>query len=166
MTARVELWSNGTQVTAAAPITDGTVTDQLGTENLGIGVRRSLTLTVPPTPQWLNWLTLPGLQVRPFRGLVVGDTTVECPLGWFPIRVPEQARPVTAIDFKVDDYYSRVNDANLTWPVQAPGGALVRDNIAWIAWLNQDPHNVAPSILATSTAVTGDGLWFTKTRHL
>lgn len=162
MTARVELWSDGTQVTAAAPYTDGVVTDQLGSENIGIGVRRSLALTVPPTPQWLRWLTLPGLEVRPYRGIDLGggDTVVECPLGVYPIRVPEQERPITAIQFKADDYYSWVVDDTLTQPVQVPYG-WTRNAIAWLLY-GADPEHV--QILTTSEMVA-PSVWYTKTRH-
>jgi hypothetical protein len=87
---------------------------------------------------------------------------MECPLGVYPIRVPEQARPVTAISFKVDDYYSRIVDANLTWPIQVPAGWLIRDSIAW---LFTTLGFTRTDVLASLAVVNPVGVWYTKTRH-
>lgn len=97
----MELWSAGNLVAADAPIIDGTVTDKYVT-----GLRRTLSLMVPPS--WDKWLDLPFLEVRPFAGLSWGLSEFLCPLGRFPFMRPTTTLPAQGISINADDYWQRV----------------------------------------------------------
>ena len=71
------MWSAGVLVTEDAPFVNGSVTDTW----VMVGVRRNLALTVAPSVDWLKWLELPLLELRPYRGIQYKrGEVVECPL--------------------------------------------------------------------------------------
>lgn len=120
VTSRVEVWSDGVLVTESAPFLDGTVTDTWVS-----GLRRHLDLTVPPTRQWFRWFDLGSLELRPFRGVrFSASSSVECPLGVFPVLRPGTALPVSDITIAVDDLWSRVQHADFADPTFMPSGSV------------------------------------------
>ena len=113
VSSRVEVWSDGALLTPAALFTDGAVTDKW----VPAGIRRTLELTVPPNTDWLKWLVLPLLELRPYRGIRYSDSEIEeCPLGRYPLLMPTQSRPIGSIKLQSDDYYQRVIQAGFTSP--------------------------------------------------
>lgn len=119
--ARIELWSAG-QPVDEVPFVAGAVTDERKT-----GVRRSLSLTVPATKQWLRWLDMPALELRPYKGIrwtprhPEGET---CPMGRFPVLPPSRKLPNEPIQITADDYWQRVVDDNFGGPTQSFPGAV------------------------------------------
>lgn len=97
----MELWSAGNLVDSDAPIIDGTITDKYVT-----GLRRTLTMTVPPS--WDKWLDLPFLEARPYSGLSWGNSEFLCPMGRFPFMRPTTTLPAKGISITADDYWQRV----------------------------------------------------------
>lgn len=155
MTRRVEVWSGSTLLTESAPIRSGSVTDEWKT-----GVRRTLTLSVPPSPRWLSWLAGP-LTIRPYRGIRFSPSlTVECPMGVFDRLPAEQSRPAEQISMSIRDRWERVGFADFiglagseTGPVVAQLARLIRD------------ANLPDPLVRTASQVVAPGQMFDGTRQ-
>ncbi len=128
-TCRVELWSGSKMLSESAPVIDGAVTDDW----VIAGVRRSLTMTVPPTPAWLRWLTQDSLEVRPYLGVRYSRIlTDECPMGRYPLTQPERTMPAGPIPISVNDYSDWIEGADFVdTPVPRPAGKIT-DAIRWL----------------------------------
>lgn len=127
VSSRIEVWADGTLLTESAPFIDGEVSDEWVT-----GIRRQLTLSVPPTRQWFKMLENFTLEIRPYRGIIhAPGYRQEVPLGRFPVTPPSMGRPLDKIQFSAQDYYSRVVDADFTEAVMSPT-VLVLDLIRWL----------------------------------
>lgn len=129
---RVEVWSRGDGLLSSdVEIIDGTVTDRYLT-----GIRRSLSLSVPPSSQWLRWAKLTDLEVRVFSGFTFGGSDVLVPLGRFPISPPAVALPATAISISADDYWSWVKNRDFLYPFPVGPGTfydgLTKDIMAYL----------------------------------
>lgn len=72
MVSWVEVWRGPTQL-GVGDFDEGSVTDTWVTS----GPRRTLSLAVPPTAEWLEWLRL-GVELRPYRGIRYTDGDVVC----------------------------------------------------------------------------------------
>lgn len=123
---RMEVWSGTEQLSENAPILSGTATEDWAT-----GIRWHLNMTVPPTRAWLRWLSLPSLELRPYRGIRLSPSlTWMAPLGRYPLLPPELDRPYAPISISVSDYYQWVSTAKFPGPVMSyPGkitGAIIR----------------------------------------
>jgi hypothetical protein len=117
---RVEVWSQGSLVESAAPIIDGTITERWVT-----GPRASLSLSVEPSPEWLEWLVLPDLELRPFAGISWGRSRFECPLGVFPTMPPARSLPASTVSVSADDRWQVVTQNDLEFFVQGPSGSNI-----------------------------------------
>ena len=149
LTHRVEVWSDTTQLTDAAPVEDGSVTDEWVTA----GPRRKLTMTAPPTRDWLRWLGYPSLEIRPYLGLRISRTvTMECPMGRYPLDPPEMTLPSSLITIQADDYGIYLSDADFTdKPNQRPAGRIT----SAIGALIKGAGLPEPTVTASSTAQSG-----------
>jgi hypothetical protein len=153
---KVELWSEG-QPVDEVPFIGGEVTDEHVT-----GTRRSLKLSVPPTRQWLRWLDMPVLELRPFRGIQWSRHRSEfCPLGRFPVLPPSRSYPSEAIQLSADDYWQRVQRDNFMGPTEAYSG-LIRDVAE--ALIRESTGRMVVNT-ASSLAVAEPGRVWDKSRH-
>jgi hypothetical protein len=151
---RVEVWRGDEQIgeVTGSDIAGGSVTDQWVS-----GVRRNLTMSVPPTRDWLTWLAV-GVEIRPFRGVSFGPGDVEmCPLGRFPVRKFTKPRTASEVPVRAQDRWQRVASNTLPFPMMAYPG-LVRDVVATLLG-EIDLFRVGVVNTATSTASTPSGLW-------
>jgi hypothetical protein len=113
---KLEAWSLGVKLGEAIPggpavgsayFSDGSVRD-----DFVVGVRRSLSLTVPQNNLWLSWLDRPALELRPFTGVSYGNTIEWCPQGRFIVKSrPRSLRP-GQLSLKANDFWERVIDAD------------------------------------------------------
>ena len=104
--SRVDIYSRFGYVASTTDIVDGTVTEKRAS-----GIRSTLDLTVDPSAQWLEWLALPNLELRPFSGMSWGTEEYLCPLGVFPVDPPELSVPVSQVSINAQDRWSLiVND--------------------------------------------------------
>jgi hypothetical protein len=88
------------------------------------GIRRTLTLSVPQNNTWLDWLTRPALELRPFTGIKFGNTTEWCPQGRFTVKAkPRNLRP-GLLSLKANDFWDRVPDAEFPGPRSYGGQAF------------------------------------------
>lgn len=156
--SRVEIWAGGVVVDSTDDIIDGSVVEKNVT-----GIRSNLTLSVEPSRQWLDWLALPGVSLRPFSGMQwgTGDTgSAECPLGVFPVDPPTLTLPADAIQVQVNDLWQRVVQADFLYARFSPRGDI-RSAAAGLI----DEVGVGTTIV---TASRGDGLpplLWDKSRH-
>ena len=153
---RVELWSAG-EFVARVPFSDGSVKDDWVT-----GIRRSLSLTVPSSRQWWQWMELPRLELRPFRGVRYSKAEVEdCPMGRFPFLPPERSKPEGKdVTVAANDYWEWVSFADF------PGAAGSSDGpvLDALSRLIRDAGLPQP-ILAASLNPFAPGVLFTGTRQ-
>lgn len=154
-TGRCELWSEGSLVTSAAPYVDGEVKD----EWVQAGIRRSLTLSVPSTVTWFNWLRLPKLEIRPFRGVRLSSSeSVEFPLGRFLVLTPElMARPAVALALQADDQWSWVVTADFTGLASSASGGVVNAIRLLIEGAGLGPVTVASTSVSVAKSVLFEG---------
>jgi hypothetical protein len=157
---RVEVYSRGQLVSGDAEILGGEVTEKWVT-----GLRSTLSLTVDPSPEWLGWFKLPGLEVRPYSGIGWGSTETLLPLGVFPVLPPQLSLPRSAVSVQADDRWQGVDplgDFGFTVPT-TPYEGRIRDAIGTL--VNEVAQDWAPpaSITATSPAMLVPGL-FDKSR--
>lgn len=169
MVSRVEVWSQGEQVTDDADIVGGSVTEKRGT-----GQRMTLDLLVLPTSQWLRWLELPRLEFRVWSGFSRGTSEFLVPLGRFPVLPPGQALPRDQISVQAEDYWSWVVNNRFTYPRPSYGGKirdvaerLVRESLigppsntlsdsgfmARVVWDNTSAHDIIAGLM---TDVAGE----------
>jgi len=116
-TCRVEVWSAGKLIEDDAEILDGSVTEKRVT-----GLRASLSLSVPPSEEWLGWFELPLLEIRTFAGISWKRSFFQCPLGVFPLMPPERKLPLSEISFSADDRWQIVAQNDLLYAWQGPAG--------------------------------------------
>jgi hypothetical protein len=155
--SRVEVWSEGQQLSESASFEDGSVSNDW----VVAGISRHLDLTVMPSRDWLRWFDFPNLEVRVFRGVrYSASASVECQLGVFPVLPPEIARPVAPVKVTADDYYQRVVTADFSYPVMSSGGLIVDQ----LSGLIRGALLPAPVILSGSQQVSPATL-LDKTRH-
>lgn len=115
---KLEAWSLGAKLGEAVPggpevgsayFSEGSVRD-----DFVIGVRRSLTISVPQNKTWLGWLAKPALELRPYTGISFGNTVEWCPQGRFIVKSrPRSLRP-GKLSLKANDFGERLNDADFT----------------------------------------------------
>lgn len=146
---RVDLYSQGVLQAAGVPYKTGSVTDQWVT-----GVRRNLTLDVPDTRQWKDWLALPALELRPFAGVSYGAGAAElCPLGVFEVLVkPRNLRPGT-LSLKAPDRWNRAVPMFL-YPTWATTELTAARSVAGLIRASEGVQ-----VDATSLARTPSVLW-------
>jgi hypothetical protein len=151
---RVEVFSRGEQVSASAEILGGSVTEKWVS-----GLRSTLALSVDPSPEWLGWFKLPGLEVRPHSGMGWGSTEHLEPLGVFPVLQPELSLPRDAVTVQADDQWQGVTLGDFGFPVPTIPGRI-RDVIGVLVGAAQAPWAPPITITATSTAaLAAGGLW-------
>lgn len=154
LTHRVEVWQNGDRQASDATFHDGRVVDQWA----GVGIRRSINLTVPSTRAWLRWFDNGPFELRPYSGIRFSRLkTVEVPMGRFPI--PDAAvrsRPADQVQIQQDDYFSLINGAPK--PSRMSRSGLVIDHLIQLLRLG---FALAPVIridsIDTSRAVAMSG---------
>lgn len=114
---RVDVYSAGELVAEGAEIVDGTITEQLA-----LGLRADLSLTVEPSTEWLSWLQLPRLELRVWSGISWGLSEHLEPMGVFVIDKPKRTLPVSLLELAGADRWSIIanNDLLYRWP--GPGG--------------------------------------------
>lgn len=162
-TARVELWSRSQLVASSVPFSDGSVTETWAT-----GPRATLTLTVDPSRQWLDWLALPALELLPYAGVSWGQTQEEIPLGVFPVLFPGVSAPLKTITLNCQDHWQYVTKAKFLYPIMSYPGKI-RDVAARLVSelgigagrihpVTQEPVAV-PLVTASSTAPMTPVLW-------
>lgn len=128
---KVEIWSMGRQVAEVSEVLGGSVKETRAT-----GIRATLALTVEPTGQWLRWLNLPRLELRPWAGYSWGESEHLLPLGRFPVDVPALSLPAQTISQTISltasDYWGwgMMGDA-FRRPMNARRG-LIRDSARWL----------------------------------
>jgi hypothetical protein len=129
------------------------------TEKWVTGYRASLALTVDPSPDWLAWFKLPGLEVRPFAGMSWGSTEHLLPLGVFTVLPPAESLPKSSVSVQADDRWTGVDFGDFGFPVPTIPGRI-RDVIARLVSDVQAPWADPMTITATSDAVVAaGGLW-------
>lgn len=154
-TCRVELWSGGKQLSESAPIIDGAVTDEWVT-----GIRRSLSLSVPPSRKWLAWLDTQPLTIRPYRGIRFSPAlTIEVPLGVFDALPPGRSLPADRISLSLRDRWERVGFSDFT----GPAGSETSPVTAQLARLIRDALLPDPTVETANLTVI-PGQVFTRSR--
>lgn len=101
--SRVSVFSEGRQLDNNAPIIDGSVS-----EKDALGIRRSLSLTVEPSAQWLKWFQLPKLELVIYAGYSWGMSEWLSPMGVYPVLPPQQSFPRKTISINADDRWQYV----------------------------------------------------------
>ena len=162
VTCRVEVWSAGQPIEDDAPFVSGLVTDTW----VMAGVRRNLSLTVAPSVDWLKWLELPLLELRPFRGIEfrAGDVS-ECPLGRFPVEPPERSLPAATLSIPQDDYYQRITDAKFSFPVQTSTQPVVSAIISLFYNSGSVFAGLRDPVNLSTTRGVAAGVLLERTRH-
>jgi hypothetical protein len=119
-----------------------------------------LSLSVDPSPEWLSWFQLPGLEVKPYSGLSWGSTEALLPLGVFPVLPPQLSLPKAAVSIQADDQWQGVDlgDFGFTVPT-TPYEGLIRNAITILVGEVQTPWAPPMTNTATSTALVVPGLW-------
>lgn len=143
----VEVWRGSEQI-GVGPFKDGSVTDTWVTS----GPRRTLSLTVAPSRDWLDWLRV-GVELRPFRGRRFPTGDVVCPLGRFPVRKFKRPRRATQIQIQAQDRWQWVTADTFGASVVAYGGTAVRVAAQLIAEV--DPYGWGEVLENTATS----GIW-------
>jgi hypothetical protein len=154
--AWVEVW-RGTELLATVPQSDivgGSVTAQWVTS----GVRRTLSLTVPRTEEWLGWLQV-GVELRPYRGMKLTSDDIVCPLGRFPVRKFTRPRSPGTLSVSASDRWQWIAAGKNFGSVAAYGGLV--SEAASLLIGEVDPYGFGMTRIntATSTAVTSGGVW-------
>lgn len=101
--SRVSVFSAGQQLTDNAPVVDGSVS-----EKDALGIRRSLSLTVEPSAEWLQWFQLPRLEVVVYAGYSWGASEWLSPMGVYGVLPPQQTYPRKTITINADDRWQYV----------------------------------------------------------
>lgn len=157
VSTRIEVWSTTGMLADAAMWIDGSVTDEWVT-----GMRRTMSLTVPPTRRWMGWFANEArLEIRPFRGIRFSPAlTIECPMGRFPVLPPERAVPAEEIKINAHDYWDFVKFSDFVGAAGSATGLIVDQ----LARLIRDARLPEP-IVATADRTTTPGVIFERTRH-
>lgn len=158
---RVEAWSNGQPLSEAVEFKDGSVRD-----DWKIGARRSLSLTVPQNRTWLRWLALPNLEIRPYRGVRLGDSAISqewCALGRYEIKARPRSLRGGDLSLSASDLWQRVIDQTFEGP-RAVGevGYRIKDVIVELI-VETGIRRGFDDVTATSEALAPAFLW-EKTR--
>ncbi len=140
---RLEVWSGGEQLSKDAEIITGSVTERWVT-----GPRSSLTLSVPPTSEWLGWFESPLIELRPFSVISLGTEQFECPMGRFRAAPPALSLPTGAVSITADDQWQVVVQNDLIWITEGPAG-----NATALAAQIITDSGVADDVLITTTRV-------------
>lgn len=154
--SRVDVWSAGKLQASGMEILDGSVTEKRVT-----GVRASLSLSVPPTTEWLDLFDLPLLEIRPYAGISWGRSEFLCPMGVFPVMPPERKLPQSGISINADDRWQVIqqNDLLYYWPGPAAWASALAARLMTESGLSPDPAvNVTKDV--QSPAIMWD-----KSRH-
>lgn len=152
----MEVYSRGQLVSGDAEVLGGEVVEKWVT-----GLRSTLSLSVDPSPEWLGWFKLPGLEVKPFSGLGWGSTEALLPLGVFPVLPPQLSLPKSAISVQADDRWQGVDplgDFGFTVPT-TPYEGQIRYSIGVLVGEVAQPWALPPNITASSDALVVPGLW-------
>jgi hypothetical protein len=152
----VEVW-RGPTLLATVPSSEfvgGSVSDTWVTA----GVRRTLSLTVPRTDDWLGWLQI-GVDLRPFRGMKLTSGDIVCPLGRFPVRKFTRPRSPSTISISAQDRWQWVVAAKMFGNVKAYGGLV--SEVASLLIGEVDPFGLGMTRTntATSSATVAPGVW-------
>lgn len=125
-TIRCEVWDRGEKVLDSLPLIDGMVTDKWVT-----GTRRTLSVTVPHTPQWRELLATPMIELRPYRGINYGSGAPEVvPLGQFPVMFDaDDVDPRQPLQIDADDKWQIILSDSFYGPTVSKTG-LIRTEIA------------------------------------
>jgi hypothetical protein len=168
--SRVDLWSNGDLVATDVPFIDGSVTEKWVT-----GIRGTMSLNVPPTPQWRAWLMLDAIELTPYTGIRFGpDTEYLVPLGVFPVLFPGIELPSKAITLQMEDNYQFVVSATFLYAMMSYPGTI-RDVAARLITdlgiggkrvhpITKNSINL-PNLLATNVTSTVTSVRWEKSRH-
>lgn len=110
---QVDVLSQGELVKANVAVRDGSVTEKWVT-----GLRSTLDLTVPPTPDWLSWITLPKLELRVWSGIAWGRSEYMVPMGVFMVDPPGRDLPSRELTLRGRDRWQTIaqNDLLYKWP--------------------------------------------------
>lgn len=142
---RVEVWSDTGRHIGNLPVTDGSVKDDWVS-----GVRRSVALSVPPTPE-VRVMLLPGVELKVFSGVGYGYGQPELlPHGWFPVTDTSVSEVGTTISLNVTDRWQWVARYDFLVPTATTVGATIQSQIAqFIAdtnrWRLSDVQQLATS---------------------
>jgi hypothetical protein len=123
--SRVDIYSRREFVASTDAIADGMVTEKRAS-----GVRATLDLTLDPTPEWLEWLALPNVELAPYAGMSWGTTEHLCPLGVFPVAPPELSVPVKQVSISAQDRWSLIDRDDFTY---------VQSSYAYV-WMPDEEH--------------------------
>lgn len=154
---RLEVWRGDEQVgeVTGSDIIDGSVTDKWVTT----GPRRTLSVEVPATREWLEWLRI-GVELRPYQGVVFGgpNPVVMAPHGCFPVLRFPRARRAETLKVQATDRWQWLTAATIR-PLPAYSLSAVESVSALIVEI--DPFLLAGKVVATatSTARTPAVLW-------
>lgn len=164
----LQVWSRGELVEPNAEFTSWSVPEKRVS-----GIRSTLSAVVEPSPEWLDWLTLPALELVPLSGFRWGSEEHLEPLGVFPILGGTLSDPLEALTLSASDNWQTVIAADFLVPQMAYPG-LIRDvaaNLIFEAGVGGNrvhPETLDlvrwPLVTATSEAVTPMVAW-TKSRH-
>lgn len=167
---RVELWSNGDLVAGDVPFIDGSVTEKWVT-----GICGTMSLTVPPTPQWQRWLALDAVELLPYAGVKFGPTTeYVVPLGVFPVLFPGIELPSKGITLNAEDYWQYVASATFLYPIMSYPGTIRDVAARLITDLSiggKRTHPITkesvnrPNLLATNVTSTVTSVRWERSRH-
>lgn len=95
--------SEGSYVATTSDFLGGSVTERWAS-----GVRSSLSLTVAPTPQWLQWFALPRLELQVFSGFDWVTSEFLCPLGIFPVDPVPPSLPASQVTVSAQDRWQNI----------------------------------------------------------
>lgn len=159
---RVEAWSNGSRLSPTVEFSDGSVKDEWK-----VGVRRSLSLTVPQSRTWLKWLALPNLELRPYRGIRLGDSSISqewCPLGRFAVKARPRKLRGGDLSISANDHWQRVLDQPFEgYRAVGAVGYRIKDIIVQLI-VETGISRGAVDVTATSEAIAPEFGW-DKTRQ-
>lgn len=144
---RLDVYSQGILQASEVPYKSGSITDQWVT-----GVRRNLTLEVPDTRQWKDWLALPALELRPWAGVSYGQSSELCPMGVFEVLVkPRNLMPGT-LSLKAPDRWNRAVPMFL-YPEWAKVELTAAQSVEYLITASDPIRNEATSLARTPSVV-------------
>lgn len=158
--SRVDIYSRFGYVDSTTDIVDGTVTEKRTS-----GIRSTLDLTIDPSPQWLDWLALPNLELRPFSGMSWATDEHVCPLGVFPVDPPELSVPVSQVSINAQDRWSLIvqdkfayaqSSYAYVWQADQARVSTIPISRAVVAMINQTNLGTDVDNRATSLATLPD----------
>lgn len=154
---RVEVWSGGALITSDAPgVLGGSVSEKRVT-----GIRSTLSMSVEPSSDWIRWLQLPLLEIRPYLGLSWGGDPELIPMGRFPVDPVAVGVPLPdSVSINATDWWGwAIGMQSLDVPIRARSGLLVRDSVWFLMSKWSQLIRRPPLITATSLAHTVPVVW-------